>query len=122
MKITRDLVRRRNERFKEIINPTSQKGADFKTFVVTFSKRKYNKRDWEYLSDIQKIAMASVDNEYIHIYTPKQYTDMINSHKPMDVYVHTEIITLSSAECTQLSTDIINLGLKPANFNYEVDH
>ena len=122
MKITRDLVRRRNERFKEIINPTSQKGADFKTFVVTFSKRKYNKRDWEYLSDIQKIAMASVDNEYIHIYTPKQYTDMINSHKPMDVYVHTEIITLSSAECTQLSTDIINLGLKPANFKNGVEH
>ena len=117
MKITRDLVRRCNERFKEIFTSTSQKGADFKTFVVTFSKRKYYKCNWEYLSDVQKIAMASVDNEYIRIYTPKQYTDMINSHKPMDVYVHTEIITLSAAECTQLSTDIINLGLKPANFN-----
>ena len=122
MKITHDLIRRCNEKFKEKFNSTSQKGADFKTFVVTFSKRKYNKRDWEYLSDIQKIAMASVDNEYIHIYTPKQYTDMINSHRPMDVYVHTEIITLSSAECTQLSTDIINLGLKPANFKNGVEY
>lgn len=122
MKITHDLIRRCNERFIEKFNSISQKGTDFKTFVVTFSKRKYNKRDWEYLSDIQKIAMGSVDNEYIRIYTPKQYTDMINSHKPMDVYVHTEIITLSSAECTQLSTDIINLGLKPANFKYGVEH
>ena len=109
MKITHDLIRRCNERFKEIFNSTSQKDIVFQTFVVTFSKRKYNKRDWEFLSDIQKIAMASVDNEYIHIYTPKQYTDMINSHRPMDIYVHTEIITLSSAECTQLSTDIINI-------------
>lgn len=113
MKITRDLIRRCNESFIEKFNSISQKDIVFKTFVVTFSKRKYNKRDWEYLSDIQKIAMASVDEEYIHIYTPKQYTDMINSHRPMDVYVHTEIITLSSAECTQLSADIINLGLKP---------
>lgn len=109
MKITHDLIRRCNERFKEKFTSTSQKDIGFKTFVVTFSKRKYNKCNWEFLSDIQKIAMASVDNEYIHIYTPKQYTDMINSHRPMDIYVHTEIITLSSAECTQLSTDIINI-------------
>lgn len=110
MKITHDLIRRCNERFKEKFNSISQKGTDFKTFVVTFSKRKYYKCNWEILSDIQKIAMASVDNEYIRIYTPKQYTDIINSHRPMDVYVHTEIITLSSAECTQLSADIININ------------
>ena len=122
MKITRDLIGSCNERFKEIFTSTSQKGTDCKTFVVTFSKREYNKRDWEHLPDTQKIAMAFVDDEYIRIYTPKQYTDMINSHKPMDIYVHTEIITLSAAECTQLSTDIINLRLKPANFKYGVEH
>lgn len=70
----------------------------FKVYVLTFSKRYYDRNSLENLSDIEKYNLANGDRMNCAIYDSTEYTNLLNEYRLMDRYVYTYIVV-----CTQMS-------------------
>ena len=76
-------------------NATESKYAPFKTFVLTFSKRYYDRNALDCLTDNMKYDMAINDRMNCTVYEAQEYTNLLNSFKPMDRCVFTYIVNIN---------------------------